>query len=89
MAIDHAAAQIRVDSIAPGPTRSTYFDRMIAAHDDPDRFVAGLSARSPMNRMGTPAEIANVILWLASDEASFVTGAMYVVDGGAIGAIAW
>lgn len=84
MAIDHAAEQIRVNSIAPGPTRSSYFDRMIANHDDPDGFVAGLSARSPMNRMGTPAEIANVILWLASDEASFVTGAMYVVDGGAI-----
>lgn len=83
MAIDHAAEQIRVNCVAPGPTRSTYFDRMIATHEDPEGFVAGLGARSPMNRMGTPAEIANVILWLASEEASFVTGAMYTVDGGA------
>lgn len=83
MAIDHAAERIRVNCVAPGPTRSTYFDRMIATHEDPDGFVASLAARSPMNRMGMPAEIANVILWLASDEASFVTGAMYTVDGGA------
>lgn len=83
MAIDHAAQNIRVNCVAPGPTRSTYFDRMIANHSDPEGFVAGLGARSPMNRMGMPAEIANVMLWLASDEASFVTGAMYTVDGGA------
>ena len=83
MALDHVADDIRVNCVAPGPTLSTYFERMIAAHSDPDGFVAGLSARSPMNRMGTPPEIANVILWLASDEASFVTGSMYTVDGGA------
>ena len=83
MALDHVAENIRVNCVAPGPTLSTYFERMIAVHSDPDGFVAGLSARSPMNRMGTPAEIANVMLWLASDEASFVTGAMYTVDGGA------
>lgn len=82
MALDHAAENIRVNCVAPGTTRSTYFDRMIAAHDDPASFVAALGARSPMNRMGEPAEIANVILWLASDEASFITGAMYNVDGG-------
>ena len=82
MALDHAGEAIRVNCVAPGTTRSTYFDRMIAAHEDPEGFVAGLGARSPMNRMGTPTEIANVMLWLASDEASFVTGAMYTVDGG-------
>ncbi|WP_298952480.1 SDR family oxidoreductase [uncultured Methylobacterium sp.] len=82
MALDHAEAGIRVNCVAPGVTRSTYFDRMIAEHDDPDGFVAALGARSPMNRMAQPAEIANVMLWLASDEASFVTGAMYTVDGG-------
>ena len=82
MALDHAADNIRVNCVAPGVTRSTYFDRMIAAHNDPDGFVAALGARSPMNRMAAPAEIANVMLWLASDEASFVTGAMYTVDGG-------
>ena len=83
MALDHVAERIRVNCVAPGVTRSTYFDRMIAAHSDPDGFVAALGARSPMNRMATPAEIANVMLWLASDEASYVTGSMYTVDGGA------
>lgn len=82
MALDHAAERIRVNCVAPGTTRSTYFDRMIAGHPDPDAFVAALAARAPINRMAEPREIANVILWLASDEASFVTGATYTVDGG-------
>ena len=82
-ALDHVAERIRVNCVAPGVKRSTYFDRMIATRSDPDGFVAALDARSPMNRMATPAEIANVMLRLASDEASNVTGAMYTVDGGA------
>lgn len=82
MALDHAAEKIRVNCVAPGVTRSTYFDKMIAEHPTPDAFVAALAARAPVNRLAEPAEIANVILWLASDEASFVTGAMFTVDGG-------
>lgn len=82
MALDHAADKIRVNCVAPGVTRSTYFDAMIRQHPDPDGFVRALSARAPMNRMAEPREIANAILWLASDEASFATGAMFTVDGG-------
>jgi NAD(P)-dependent dehydrogenase (short-subunit alcohol dehydrogenase family) len=44
--------------------------------------VRALEARAPLNRMAIPVEIANMILWLASDEASFATGAMFTVDGG-------
>lgn len=82
MALDHATENIRVNCVAPGVTRSTYFDKMIAEHPDPDPFVAALEARAPMNRMAHPSEIATAILWLASDEASFATGAMFTVDGG-------
>lgn len=82
MALDHAKQGIRVNCVAPGVTRSTYFDRMIAEHPDPDAFVAGLAARAPVNRMAEPMEIANAILWLASDESSFATGSMLTVDGG-------
>ncbi len=82
MALDHAAERIRVNCVAPGVTWSTYFDKMVAEHPDPEEFKARLKARAPVNRWAEPIEIANAILWLASDEASFATGAMFTVDGG-------
>ncbi|WP_421700055.1 SDR family oxidoreductase [Ancylobacter sp.] len=82
MALDHAEQNIRVNCVAPGVTWSSYFDKMVAGHPDPDSFKAKLKARSPINRWAQPVEIANAILWLASDEASFATGAMFTVDGG-------
>ena len=57
MAIDHAAEGIRVNSIAPGVINSSYYDRMMQEVPDPEAFVRGLNARSPLNRMGTPEEI--------------------------------
>lgn len=82
MAIDHASQGVRVNSIAPGVIASSYYDRMFEQVADPVAFKKGLEARSPSNRMGTPHEIATMALWLASDESSFATGAMFTVDGG-------
>jgi NAD(P)-dependent dehydrogenase (short-subunit alcohol dehydrogenase family) len=82
MALDHAGDRIRVNCVAPGVIASSYFEAMLQAAPDPAAFKRGLEARAPMNRMGAPAEIASCILWLASDEASFATGAMFTVDGG-------
>jgi NAD(P)-dependent dehydrogenase (short-subunit alcohol dehydrogenase family) len=82
MAIDHAAEGIRVNSIAPGVINSSYYDKMKQEVADPEAFVRGLNARSPLNRMGTPEEIAGAIVWLASAEASFATGSMLTIDGG-------
>jgi NAD(P)-dependent dehydrogenase (short-subunit alcohol dehydrogenase family) len=82
MALDHAADGIRVNSVAPGPIASRYYDDMMRKAADPDAFMAGLRARSPMARLGQPAEIASMILYLASDESSFATGGMFTVDGG-------
>ncbi|QIB33951.1 SDR family oxidoreductase [Ancylobacter pratisalsi] len=82
MALDHADQNIRVNCVAPGVTWSTYFDKMVATHPDPDAFKNKLKARSPIHRWAEPVEIANAILWLASDEASFATGSMLTVDGG-------
>lgn len=83
MALDCAADGIRVNSVAPGVTWSNYYDKMLETVPDPEAFVAGLKARSPLNRVAQPDEIANAILYLASDEASFATGTMVTVDGGA------
>jgi NAD(P)-dependent dehydrogenase (short-subunit alcohol dehydrogenase family) len=82
MALDHAAQGIRVNSVAPGPIASRYYDQMMRQSPDPDAFMAGLRARSPMARLGEPEEIAGIILYLASGESSFATGAMFTVDGG-------
>ena len=82
MALDHAADNIRVNSVAPGVVWSSYYDKMVAMHNDPEEFKARLKARAPTNRWGEPHEIATAILWLASDEASFATGSTMTVDGG-------
>ncbi|WP_446929802.1 SDR family oxidoreductase, partial [Ralstonia sp. VS2407] len=82
MALDHSAENIRVNSVAPGVIWSNYYEKMLQEVPDPDGFVTALKARAPVNRMGTPHEIATMILFLASDEASFATGGMFTVDGG-------
>jgi NAD(P)-dependent dehydrogenase (short-subunit alcohol dehydrogenase family) len=82
MALDHAPDGIRVNCVAPGVIESSYFDAMLARAPDPAAFKRALEARAPMDRMGRPEEIANCILFLASDESSFATGAMFTVDGG-------
>ena len=82
MALDHAADGIRVNSIAPGVIATRYYDRMFEQVPDPVAFRKALEARSPLNRMGEPGDIASMALWLASDESAFATGAMFTVDGG-------
>ncbi len=82
MALDHAAADIRVNAVAPGTTWSSYFDKILETHPDPDGFVAVLNARAPMHRVARPEEIAQAILWLASGESSYATGSILTVDGG-------
>ena len=82
MALDHAAEKIRVNCVAPGVTWSSYFEKIVATTPDPETFKAKLKARAPVNRWAEPFEIANAVLWLASDEASFATGAMFTIDGG-------
>ncbi len=77
MAIDHAKDQIRVNAIAPGPT-DTPMLRKIMTQEQIDAFAATF----PAQRLGRPNEIAAAALFLASDAASFVTGAILAVDGG-------
>lgn len=77
MAIDHAQHNVRVNAIAPGPTSTAMLrDNMSAAELD------NFAATFPMKRLGRPEELAYAALYLASDEASFVTGAILAVDGG-------
>ena len=65
MAIDHAGQGIRVNAVAPGPTATSYFEGMLARSNDPAAFTAALAARSPLNRVAQPEEIARAIVFLA------------------------
>jgi NAD(P)-dependent dehydrogenase (short-subunit alcohol dehydrogenase family) len=76
LAVELAAQGIRVNAVAPGTIRTKAVARM-----DPEGIKAGI-ARHPMGRIGEPEEVASAILFLASDEASFITGAILPVDGG-------
>lgn len=82
MALDHSAEGIRVNSVAPGVINSSYYDKMFQQVPDPEAFRKALEARSPLNKMGDPIDIANMILFLSSDDSKFATGAMFTVDGG-------
>ena len=77
-AIQYAADGIRVNSVHPGVTNTPMIRELMADETAGAGFLAG----TPMGRLGRPEEIANAILFLASDEAFFITGAELVVDGG-------
>lgn len=82
LALELAEEGIRVNDVAPGIIDTPMPRNRAAITDDPDAFFAALAEREPMKRLGTPEEVANVVMFLASKEASFVTGALYTVDGG-------
>ena len=77
LAIDHARHNVRVNAIAPGPTDTPMLRRNMAPEE-----VEAFARTFPMQRLGRPEELASVALFLASDESSFVTGAIVAADGG-------
>jgi len=70
--------QIRVNAVAPGFIATEMVKAM------PEKVIAGMVQRTPLGRMGTPEDVAGAYAWLASDEASFVSGAILSVDGGIV-----
>lgn len=81
-ALDNAQYQIRANAVCPGYTRTRMLMDGIKSADDPDEAEREMLAIHPLGRIADPREIANVVHFLASDEASFVTGASILVDGG-------
>ena len=77
-ALEAAALGVRVNAVAPGPVETGMLDRFTGSKDR----KAGLLASIPLRRTGKPEEIADAILFLASDKASFVTGQIINVNGG-------
>lgn len=79
LAIEWAGRGVRVNAVAPGVTRTEMVDAAIASGAVSEALH---SERTPMGRLARPAEIADAVVFLASQQASFVTGATLVVDGG-------
>jgi 2-keto-3-deoxy-L-fuconate dehydrogenase len=79
LAMDHVAAGVRVNAICPGTVDTPWVRRLV---EEVGESLDGLRARQPMGRLGRPEEIAEAVLYLASDDAAFVTGTAFVIDGG-------
>jgi 2-keto-3-deoxy-L-fuconate dehydrogenase len=79
LAVDHVSDGVRVNAVCPGTVDSPWVRRLV---DDVGESLDALRARQPMGRLGTPEEIAEAVLYLASDDAAFVTGTALVIDGG-------
>lgn len=74
--------KIRVNVVSPGPIQTNFFNATGMSHEQIEGFATGVLSQVPMQRFGTPEEVARVVSFLASDDASYVLGAEIYVDGG-------
>jgi NAD(P)-dependent dehydrogenase (short-subunit alcohol dehydrogenase family) len=82
MAIDHAGDGIRVNCVAPGPVSTPLLEAIIENSSNPEQERQSIVGKTLLKRLARPEEIANVIVFMASDESSYMTGSVVVVDGG-------
>lgn len=82
MALDGADDRIRVNCVCPGFVATPMLERYLAAQPDPEAARSGATGLHPLGRLGEPADVADAFVYLASDDARWVTGTALVVDGG-------
>jgi NAD(P)-dependent dehydrogenase (short-subunit alcohol dehydrogenase family) len=82
MAVDYSALGIRINCVCPSDISTPTHQRFFASREDPEAVRRSLMERHPINSFGKPEEVAEAVLWLASDSSSFVTGVALPVDGG-------
>lgn len=82
LALDHALDGIRVNAVCPGRVETSFVKSRVAEYPDPEKAYREMAATQAVGRMGKPEEVAAAVLYLASDEAAFVTGTALEIDGG-------
>jgi len=80
-ALEYAALGVRVNAVCPGPIKTPLSDGVLREHPDAERLVEAIMSRLPVRRWGLPEEVAEAVVWLCSDAASFITGTALPVDG--------
>jgi NAD(P)-dependent dehydrogenase (short-subunit alcohol dehydrogenase family) len=82
MALDHALDGVRVNCICPARVETPFVSARLKEYPDPEAAYREMTQTQPVGRMGRPDEIAAAVLYLASDEATFITGSALIIDGG-------
>jgi 2-keto-3-deoxy-L-fuconate dehydrogenase len=82
MALDHALDGVRINCVCPGRVETPFVAARVREYADPEAAYREMCESQPIGRMGRPDEVATAVLYLASDEAAFVTGSALMLDGG-------
>jgi len=82
LAADFVHRRLRVNAICPGTVETPSLEERIRAQGDVERTRKNFVKRQPLGRLGSPEEIAEIAVYLGSDESSFTTGQTFVIDGG-------
>lgn len=82
LALELGAYNIRCNAVAPGWIDTPFNDNLLAQYPNPAAAREAVNALHPLGKSGKPEDVAKVVLWLASDNAAFVNGQVYIIDGG-------